>query len=98
MKIGLIGLGKMGLNLAENMLDNNIEVLAFDVFDKARENAEKHNINTVDSIEQLVKQLDQPRIIWIMVPAGAPTNDTIGQLSNLLSKNDVVIDGGNIKV
>jgi len=40
MKIGLIGLGKMGLNLAENMLDNNIEVLAFDVFDKARENAE----------------------------------------------------------
>lgn len=95
MKIGLIGLGKMGLNLAENMLDNNIEVLAFDVFDKARENAEKHNINTVDSIEQLVKQLDQPRIIWIMVPAGAPTNDTIGQLSNLLSKNDVVIDGGN---
>lgn len=95
MKIGLIGLGKMGLNLAENMLDNNIEVLAFDVFDKARENAEKYNINTVDSIEQLVKQLDQPRIIWIMVPAGAPTNDTIGQLSNLLSKNDIVIDGGN---
>ncbi|MCZ3394295.1 NAD(P)-binding domain-containing protein, partial [Enterococcus faecium] len=95
MKIGLIGLGKMGLNLAENMLDNNIEVLAFDVFDKARENAEKHNIITVDSIEQLVKQLDQPRIIWIMVPAGAPTTDTIGQLSNLLSKNDVVIDGGN---
>lgn len=95
MEIGLIGLGKMGLNLAKNMRDNGIDVIAFDVFEQARQNAAKAGIPTAESLDQLISKLNQVRVIWIMVPAGKPTNDTIVQLRNQLSTEDIVIDGGN---
>lgn len=95
MEIGLIGLGKMGLNLAKNMRDHQIEVVAFDLFAKARQAATKAQIKTVTDLQSLVKGLTQPRIVWSMLPAGKPTDDTIKELSELLDEDDVVIDGGN---
>ncbi|KRN94256.1 phosphogluconate dehydrogenase (NAD(+)-dependent, decarboxylating) [Pediococcus stilesii] len=95
MKVGLIGLGKMGLNLAKNMRDNGVDVVAFDVFQQARENAESSGIQTASDLTQLIAQLEPNRIIWVMVPAGKPTNDTIVQLRDQLSPEDIVIDGGN---
>ncbi|TLQ05300.1 decarboxylating 6-phosphogluconate dehydrogenase [Pediococcus stilesii] len=95
MKVGLIGLGKMGLNLAKNMRDNGVDVVAFDVFQQARENAESSGIQTAPDLTQLIAKLEPNRIIWVMVPAGKPTNDTIVQLRDQLSPEDIVIDGGN---
>lgn len=95
MEIGLIGLGKMGLNLAKNMRDHQIEVVAFDLFAEARQAATKAQIKTVTDLQSLVKGLTQPRIVWSMLPAGKPTDDTIKELSELLDEDDVVIDGGN---
>ncbi|MCI1277209.1 MAG: decarboxylating 6-phosphogluconate dehydrogenase [Pediococcus acidilactici] len=95
MEIGLIGLGKMGLNLAKNMRDHQIEVVAFDLFAEARQAATKVQIKTVTDLQSLVKGLTQPRIVWSMLPAGKPTDDTIKELSELLDEDDVVIDGGN---
>lgn len=95
MEIGLIGLGKMGLNLAKNMRDHQIEVVAFDLFAEARQAATKAQIKTVTDLQSLVKGLTQPRIVWSMLPAAKPTDDTIKELSELLDEDDVVIDGGN---
>lgn len=95
MEIGLIGLGKMGLNLAKNMRDHQIEVVAFDLFAEARQAATKAQIKTVTDLQSLVKGLTQPRIVWSMLPSGKPTDDTIKELSELLDEDDVVIDGGN---
>ncbi|MEJ1350011.1 phosphogluconate dehydrogenase (NAD(+)-dependent, decarboxylating) [Pediococcus acidilactici] len=95
MEIGLIGLGKMGLNLAKNMRDHQIEVVAFDLFAEARQAVTKAQIKTVTDLQSLVKGLTQPRIVWSMLPAGKPTDDTIKELSELLDEDDVVIDGGN---
>ena len=95
MEIGLIGLGKMGLNLAKNMRDHQIEVVAFDLFAEARQAATKAQIKTVTDLQSLVKGLTHPRIVWSMLPAGKPTDDTIKELSELLDEDDVVIDGGN---
>ncbi|MEE6666355.1 decarboxylating 6-phosphogluconate dehydrogenase [Pediococcus acidilactici] len=95
MEIGLIGLGKMGLNLAKNMRDHQIEVVAFDLFAEARQAATKAQIKTVTDLQSLVKGLTQTRIVWSMLPAGKPTDDTIKELSELLDEDDVVIDGGN---
>jgi 6-phosphogluconate dehydrogenase len=95
MKIGMIGLGKMGLNLAKNIRDNAFDVIAFDVFENARKNAENANIPTAENLTQLIGQLETPRILWVMVPAGEPTNDTIKQLADQLDPDDIVIDGGN---
>lgn len=95
MEIGLIGLGKMGLNLAKNMRDHQIEVVAFDLFAEARQAATKARIKTVTDLQSLVKGLAQPRIVWSMLPAGKPTDNTIKELSELLDEDDVVIDGGN---
>ncbi|KZX39771.1 phosphogluconate dehydrogenase (NAD(+)-dependent, decarboxylating) [Pediococcus acidilactici] len=95
MEIGLIGLGKMGLNLAKNMRDHQIEVVAFDLFAEARQAATKAQIKTVTDLQSLVKGLTHPRVVWSMLPAGKPTDDTIKELSELLDEDDVVIDGGN---
>lgn len=95
MKIGLIGLGKMGLNLALNMMDNDIEVVGFDPYiDKNLKNKHK-NIVFKDSLKDLVSELTSPKIIWIMVPAGKVTSDVISKLEGLVDKEDIIIDGGN---
>ncbi|WP_125591232.1 phosphogluconate dehydrogenase (NAD(+)-dependent, decarboxylating) [Companilactobacillus jidongensis] len=95
MKLAMIGLGKMGINLTENLIRNNNEVVAFDLNEDAKKSATKLGATVVDNLEDAVKNLDAPRIIWVMLPAGKPANSTIDKLSELLDQNDIVIDGGN---
>lgn len=95
MHIGMIGLGKMGLNLVKNILEQQIKVTAFDLNPTARISAQKNGAQIATSLTELVAKLPQPRIIWIMVPAGKPTEATIKQLAVLLTADDIVIDGGN---
>lgn len=95
MKIGLIGLGKMGFNLALNLKDHGYEVVAYNKTKSRIEEAEKEGIVGVYSLEELVQKLDGRRIIWLMVPAGDVVDDIIGQLVPQLDSHDIIIDGGN---
>lgn len=91
----MIGLGKMGINLTENLIRNNNEVVAFDLSKDAKKDAVKLGATVADSLKDVVDNLDTPRIVWVMLPAGNPTNATVDTLSELLDQNDIVIDGGN---
>ncbi|KGP89645.1 6-phosphogluconate dehydrogenase [Pontibacillus chungwhensis BH030062] len=95
MKLGLIGLGKMGYNLALNLLDNQHEVVATDVNSSQVENIAKDGATPAQSIVELVDKLEAPRTIWMMVPAGEITEQVLSELKPLLSVGDRVIDGGN---
>jgi len=94
MKVGLVGLGKMGLNLGQNLMDNNHEVVAFDVNASAVEEMNKLGATGVTSLEDLVKNLDTPRILWIMVPH-AVVDSVINEVKPFLSEGDIVIEAGN---
>jgi 6-phosphogluconate dehydrogenase len=85
-QLGLVGLGKMGANMRDRLRDAGIDVLGYALNPDTRD---------VDSLAELVDRLSTPRAVWIMVPAGDPTRDTVAQLAGLLAKDDVVIDGGN---
>jgi 6-phosphogluconate dehydrogenase len=97
-QIGFVGLGKMGGNMVHRIRrDSDHEVVAFD-FDKAAvEQATANGATGVGSLAALVKKLAPPRLIWIMVPAGVPTEQTVQKLSKLLQRGDTIIDGGNSK-
>lgn len=95
MKLGMVGLGKMGHNLVMNLLRHNHEVAAYDMNPEAVSRVAEHGAIPAASLEQLVAALEQPRIIWIMVPAGAALQSVISTLTPLLDANDIVIDGGN---
>ncbi|WP_282801768.1 phosphogluconate dehydrogenase (NAD(+)-dependent, decarboxylating) [Secundilactobacillus kimchicus] len=95
MKLGLIGLGKMGINLAQNMMRNGNEVVGFDLDDKLVKEAAGFGAAAATSLEDMVSQLPSPKIVWVMVPAGKPTDATIDQLVAALNADDIVIDGGN---
>lgn len=86
MQIGMIGLGKMGGNMAERLRRGGHDVVGYDRDPK---------ISDVGSLDELVGRLQTPRVIWVMVPAGEPTQQTINELGELLSEGDIVIDGGN---
>ncbi|GIH64994.1 phosphogluconate dehydrogenase (NAD(+)-dependent, decarboxylating) [Microbispora siamensis] len=86
MQIGMIGLGKMGGNMAERLRRGGHEVVGYD---------RDPSISDVGSLKDLVERLQAPRAVWVMVPAGAPTRSTVEQLRDLLSEGDIVIDGGN---
>ncbi|MED4603513.1 decarboxylating 6-phosphogluconate dehydrogenase [Paenibacillus validus] len=95
MKVGLIGLGKMGSNLAMQLLDKGHQVVGYD---RDASNAGKlfgHAGLAVDSLEQLVSALTPPRLVWVMVPPGDPVNATVTRLTELLSEGDTIVDGGN---
>jgi len=93
-KVGLIGLGRMGYNLALNMLDHNTIVHAYDlvVTDEVKQNRQ---IKLFDTLNDLVESLSRPRILWLMVPAGKITDNVINELTKYLDKEDILIDGGN---
>ncbi|GAY73597.1 phosphogluconate dehydrogenase (NAD(+)-dependent, decarboxylating) [Lentilactobacillus kosonis] len=95
MQIGMIGLGKMGLNLVKNMLRNGNEVVAFDLNAENVRLAEEAGAIAATSNEDLVSKLQAPKTVWIMVPAGKPTDSTVEELVGLLSSGDYLIDGGN---
>jgi 6-phosphogluconate dehydrogenase len=94
MKVGLVGLGKMGLNLGQNLMDHNHEVVAFDVNPNAVEEMKKYGAVGVSSYKELVESLETPRIIWIMVPHSV-VDLVIGEIMPHLNKDDIVIEAGN---
>src|SRR6185312_15135591 len=97
-QIGFIGLGRMGGNMVARIKrDSDHEVVAFD-FDKgAVDKAAKKGAVAAKSLADLVKKLEAPRLVWIMVPAGDPTQQTVDKLAKLLEKGDTIVDGGNSK-
>ena len=96
MQIGFIGLGKMGGNMVTRIRrDSDIEIVAFDFSADAVKAAEEHGAAGADSLEDMVGKLQPPRAVWIMVPAGKPTEDTIDKLLGMFSEGDTIIDGGN---
>lgn len=95
MEIGLIGLGKMGYNLALNMRDHGYNVIAYNRSEGKVKEIEKENVAGAYSIQELVKKLSGRRVIWLMVPAGEAVDKIIGEIVPLLNKHDILIDGGN---
>src|SRR3954452_24250205 len=86
MQIGLVGLGKMGGNMRTRIRNAGHEVIGFD---------RNPDVADVGSLEDMVAKLPSPKVVWVMVPAGGPTDDTIVALSELLGDGDLIIDGGN---
>lgn len=94
MKVKMIGLGKMGLNLALNMKDHQVEVEGFDVNESARDKASVEGITTYADLEVMMNSGER-NVVWVMLPAGNITNSVLAQLSTLCRKDDIIIDGGN---
>ncbi|MGE1126030.1 phosphogluconate dehydrogenase (NAD(+)-dependent, decarboxylating) [Bacillus wiedmannii] len=94
MQVGLIGLGKMGLNLGKNLMDHKHEVAAFDLNSSAVEEMKEYGATGVSSLNELVKSLQSPRILWVMVPH-AVVDSVIEEVTPLLSKGDILIEAGN---
>jgi 6-phosphogluconate dehydrogenase len=95
MEIGFVGLGKMGLNMVTRLRRGGHRVVVFDRASEAVARAEDAGAEGADSLADLAERLSPPRAVWVMVPAGAPTESTVTRLGDLLSANDAVIDGGN---
>lgn len=95
MEIAVVGLGKMGYNLALNMKDHHHRVVVFNRTHEKIKEAEKDGFVGAYSLEEMVNKLSTPRVIWLMIPAGKAVDDVLGRLIPLLDKDDIVIDGGN---
>ena len=96
MQIGFIGLGKMGGNMVHRIeRDSDIEVVAYDPNAHAVQGAEQTGATGASSLEDLVSRLEAPRLIWLMIPSGAPTTQTLEAVADLLDEGDTIIDGGN---
>lgn len=95
MELAMIGLGRMGLNMATRLVRGGHRVVGYALESSSIEEAKKNGAEGASSLQEVMKMLPSPRIAWVMVPAGAATDSTIQQLSDLFSKGDVVIDGGN---
>ncbi len=95
MEIGLIGLGKMGFNMAERLRLAGHKVVGFDFNKDATAKLSAQGSVGVNSLEDLVKNLAAPRAVWIMVPAGAPVDETVAKLEPMMQQGDTFIDGGN---
>ncbi|MBM6614764.1 decarboxylating 6-phosphogluconate dehydrogenase [Desemzia sp. RIT804] len=95
MEIGLIGLGKMGHQLALNLLDNGHSVTGYDVMEYSRKQAEDAGIKTVASLEELAARPAERKVMWMMVPAGEPLETVLNEMMGLLDEGDILIDGGN---
>jgi len=95
MQLGFIGLGKMGLNMVTRLMRGGHHVVAFDRSADAVARAGAAGATGVATLEALVAALAPPRVVWVMVPSGAPTESTVAALSGLLSPADAIVDGGN---
>lgn len=95
MKIGFVGLGKMGGRMVERLMKGGHAIVAYDPIEAALKEAEMKGAIPVCSFEELVERLETPRAVWIMVPSGGPTEETIASLSSLMEAGDLIIDGGN---
>lgn len=95
MQIGMVGLGRMGLNMARRLKEGGHEVYGFDRNPESVREAAQYGIKGTTSLSELASQLAAPRVVWLMVPAGAPVDEAIGELKAGLRPGDVIIDGGN---
>jgi 6-phosphogluconate dehydrogenase len=95
MKLGMIGLGKMGGNMTERLMHGGHEVAVYDRSPEVVQRYAAMGSQGADSPATLVGKLESPRVVWIMVPAGKPVDDTIAALLPGMTKGDVIIDGGN---
>ena len=95
MELGFVGLGKMGLNMVKRLLAGGHHVAAYDRDAGAIRQAEAAGASGASSLDALVSALAPPRVVWVMVPSGDPTESTIAALSTLLSEDDIIVDGGN---
>src|SRR5580704_14822157 len=95
MQIGLVGLGRMGMNMGRRWLQGGHEVIAFNrTYAKTEEIAQDGAI-PAKSLKELLNKLKPPRLVWLMLPTGDVTSEHIDELAGVLSKGDLVIDGGN---
>ena len=96
MQIGVIGLGRMGGNISRRLMKAGHQCVVFDADAKPREALAKEGATAVQSLEDVVKTLkERPRVVWVMLPAGRITEETVERLGGLLGPNDIIIDGGN---
>ncbi|MGD9805009.1 MAG: phosphogluconate dehydrogenase (NAD(+)-dependent, decarboxylating) [Hyphomicrobiaceae bacterium] len=96
MEIGVIGLGRMGGNIARRLLGAGHQCIVFDADAQPRATLAKAGATAVGAVEDLVRALkERPRIVWVMLPAGRVTEETVERLGNLLGPTDIIIDGGN---
>jgi len=95
MQLGMIGLGKMGANMARRLMRGGHQCVVYDRSADAVKLLAGEGARGADSLAALIAGLDQPRHVWVMVPAGAPTEATVAELGELLAAGDTIIDGGN---
>src|SRR5215212_10507116 len=96
MQIGFVGLGKMGGNMVHRILrDSEHEVVAWNATPEPIEEAAKLGATAGESLADVVQKLEKPRNVWLMIPSGAPTQQTIQELFELLDEGDLIVDGGN---
>ncbi|HRT90971.1 MAG TPA: decarboxylating 6-phosphogluconate dehydrogenase [Anaerolineaceae bacterium] len=95
MQIGMIGLGKMGMNMAQRLIKGGHSVIGNATKETTIREAEALGVKGARSLQELTANLAQPRVVWLMVPAGAVTEEVLGSLTPLLEMGDIVVDGGN---
>ena len=95
MQIGMIGLGRMGANMARRLMKGGHECVVYDRSAKTVDGLGREGATGASSLEKMVEKLNAPRAVWIMLPSGAPTEETVVALSKLLTAGDAIIDGGN---
>jgi 6-phosphogluconate dehydrogenase len=96
MELGLIGLGRMGANMAVRLLQGGHRVVVYNrSFEKAQELQDEHGAVAARTLEELVAVLQPPRVVWLMLPAGQATDDHIDQLTPMLQPGDILVDGAN---
>lgn len=95
MELAMVGLGKMGLNMSTRLVQGGHRVVGFAHTPSDVKAAEEQGVEGTDTLDNAVGKLHSPRIVWLMIPAGNPTFETVDFLTKMLSKGDIVIDGGN---
>src|SRR5438067_4578351 len=95
MQIGMIGLGRMGANMARRLTKGGHQCVVFDRNAETVDSLAKEGPTGAHSLEEVVEKLSAPRAVWVMLPSGAPTEETVMALSKLLAAGDAIIDGGN---
>ncbi|MBN9566949.1 MAG: decarboxylating 6-phosphogluconate dehydrogenase [Alphaproteobacteria bacterium] len=95
MQLGIVGLGRMGGNIARRLMKARHEIVAYDRDEHAIAALAKDGAKAASSLDAFISLLSPPRAVWVMVPAGAATEESVAALSNILQKGDTIIDGGN---
>ena len=95
MQVGMIGLGRMGMNMARRLLTENHQVIVYNRTQEKVEQMVKEGAIGSASLEELVQKLSPPRVVWMMYPAGELVDETTSTLSSVLSEGDILVEGGN---